>query len=271
MPVTFPDASIGGKSTQKENLFDIIFSAKNVNEALKSGVSAGLKLVPECGALLSGLVSALWPNPEVDKGLVWKDIESKVEGVASGLINKNNSKQMRSQTEGLYNVMEAYLRQAPGTAEKGQYFTNMMTSLLLYQPYFFNDEAPWDNLAYFVSVGTLHLTVLREQHLFYSKIYGHEDSQTTQHQQDLEEKVKKYLTARNKAVAKCIEWHKTQIAENWHKKNNGYWNTCELNYVNAARQTDQYFEWRDDHLLGKLEYKCRSKQFEDWIHTGYRA
>ncbi|KAI1342405.1 hypothetical protein F5Y15DRAFT_303416 [Xylariaceae sp. FL0016] len=270
-PPAFPDASIGGGLKQNENLFDEIFTSKNVNLALKTVVGSGVKFVPVVGALLSGLVVALWPVPK-DKGLVWKDIESKVEAVAAGLIDQNNSKQMRSVTEGLYNVMRLYLDQAPNTVEKGQYFTNTMSILAANQPLYFNDEAPWNNLAYFTSVGTLHLTVLREQHLFYSSIYGHEDPQAEKHRQDLEEAVTRYLAARNAVVKKCLDWHASRITVDWHKKDSGYWNTNELHYRNPLRGVDEYFHWSEnDDFVGRKKFAARKRQFETWVGTGYLA
>ncbi|KAF5723479.1 hypothetical protein FMUND_1803 [Fusarium mundagurra] len=266
----FPDQSIGGNSAQYENLFDETFTAKRVNSALKSTTSVGVKFVPYVGSLLSGLVSALWPDVK-DKTLLWEDLESKVKAVALDLINANNSERMRDTTEGLYNVMRAYLDQASGTVEKGQYFTNLLTALAHDQPLYVNDKAPWNNLAYFASIGTLHLSVLREQTLFYNEIYGHDDPQATKHQQDLEDTVKKYLTARNKIVAKCLEYHREQIVEDWHKKNSGYWNANALHYRNHLRNVNELFQWDDMDLLGSYKFKCRKKQFESWIDTGYRA
>ncbi|RKL51810.1 hypothetical protein BFJ70_g525 [Fusarium oxysporum] len=187
---TCPDQSIGGNSLQYNNIFNDTFNAKNVNKALKFTTGAGIKFVPVVGGLLSGLLSASWPDPE-NKGLVWEDIEDKM-------------------TEGLHKVMRDYLDQEPGSVEKGQYFTSLVTALSHDQPFYFDDKTPWDNLAYFVSVGTLQLTVLREQHLFYSQIYGHEDHQAAKDKKDLEDAVKKYLTARNQIVAECLKYHKFQ-------------------------------------------------------------
>lgn len=91
---TFPDQSIGGNSLQYNNIFNDTFNAKNVNKALKFTTGAGIKFVPVVGGLLSGLLSASWPDPE-NKGLVWEDIEDKVKVVATDLINKNNTIYMR--------------------------------------------------------------------------------------------------------------------------------------------------------------------------------
>ncbi|EWY82070.1 hypothetical protein FOYG_14191 [Fusarium oxysporum NRRL 32931] len=267
---TFPDQSIGGNSLQYNNIFNDTFNAKNVNKALKLTTGAGIKFVPVVGGLLSGLLSALWPDPE-NKGLVWEDIEDKVKVVATDLINKNNTIYMRKMTEGLHKVMRDYLDQEPGSVEKGQYFTSLVTALSHDQPFYFDDKTPWDNLAYFVSVGTLQLTVLREQHLFYSQIYGHEDHQAAKHKKDLEDAVKKYLTARNQIVAECLKYHKDQIKEEWHEKDAGYFNANAVSLKNPLRKVDELFKWDDMSPLGKYKFQCRRKQFQAWVDTGYKA
>ncbi|KAK2472724.1 hypothetical protein H9L39_14899 [Fusarium oxysporum f. sp. albedinis] len=232
---TFPDQSIGGNSLQYNNIFNDTFNAKNVNKALKVTTGAGIKFVPVVGGLLSGLLSALWPDPE-NKGLVWEDIEDKV----------------KVMTEGLHKVMRDYLDQESGSVEKGQYFTSLVTALSHDQPFYFDDKTPCDNLAYFVSVGTLQLTVLREQHLFYSQIYGHEDHQAAKHKKDLEDAAKKYLTARNQIDA-------------------GYFNANAVSLKNPLRKVDELFKWDDMSPLGKYKFQCRRKQFQTWLDTGYKA
>jgi hypothetical protein len=271
-PAAFPDASIGGSAKQNEDLFDQVFNEKNINTILKTAVSSGVKFVPGVGALLSGLVSALWPNPEKNKNLVWDDIEKKVETVASGLIAKNNSQGMRNRTEGIYNVMMLYLNQPAGTQKKGNRFDIMLAALEENQPCYFNDESPWLNLAYFSFMGTLHLTVLREQHLFYKDIWGEEDQGASQHQRDLETTVEKYLIARNRIVRRCLEWHRDEIKEDWHKKDSGYFNTNDLNIVDPLRNVNENFHWSENNdFVGKKKYMCRIKQLRDWVDTGYRS
>ncbi|EWZ31317.1 uncharacterized protein FOBCDRAFT_281031 [Fusarium oxysporum Fo47] len=248
---TFPDQSIGGNSLQYNNIFNDTFNAKNVNKALKFTTGAGIKFVPVVGGLLSGLLSALWPDPE-NKGLVWEDIEDKM-------------------TEGLHKVMRDYLDQESGSVEKGQYFTSLVTALSPDQPFYFDDKTPCDNLAYFVSVGTLQLTVLREQHLFYSQIYGHEDHQAAKHKKDLEDAAKKYLTTRNQIVAECLKYHKDQIKEEWHEKDAGYFNANAVSLKNPLRKVDELFKWDDMSPLGKYKFQCRRKQFQTWLDAGYKA
>ncbi|KAK6530527.1 hypothetical protein TWF694_003869 [Orbilia ellipsospora] len=269
----FPDSSVGGNSKQIKNVFDDRASEENINAALKTTVTAGVELIPEVGALLGVLVEALWPEP-AKKGLVWEDIESKVKEVATDLINKENSQHMRKITEGLYNVMKLYIDQATANnnySEKSSYFSNIMSALSLHQPLYMSDSAPWDNLTYFASVGTLHLTVLREQALFYEKIHGHGDSQHQKHLQDLEDAIKTYLTARNTIVHKCIEWYKTQLDAHWSASGDGYYHEYQVQYKELQRKTDETFRWNDQNLFGRKAYHCRQKQFETWANTGYRA
>jgi hypothetical protein len=271
IPPAFPDASISGDIKQNENLFDQIFSGKNVNQALKTAVSSGVKFVPGVGALLNGLVSALWPNPDKSKNLVWEDIEKKVEAIAAGLIEKNNSRDMRNRTEGICNVMKLYLDLPPGSANKGNRFDNMLTALEQNQPCYFNDESPWLNLTYFAFLGTLHLAVLREQHLFYKDIWGGEDEAADQHQRNLETTVEKYLEARNKIVCKCLEWRAGEIKLVYQKEKKGYNNEYELHIVDTLRNINERFEWSDWQHVGQRKYMCRIKQLKDWVDTGYKS
>jgi hypothetical protein len=271
IPPAFPDASISGNTKQNEDLFDQIFSGNNINQVLKTAVSSSVKFVPGVGALLNGLVSALWPNPDKSKNLIWEDIEKKVEAVAAGLIEKNNSRDMRNRTEGICNVMKLYLDQPPGSAKKGNRFDNMLFSLVENQPYYFNDESPWLNLTYFAFLGTLHLTVLREQHLFYKDIWGVEDDAADQHRQNLETTVEKYLEARNKIVRKCLEWRAGEIKVVYEKKDKGYSNTTELDIVDDLRNVKERITWDDYNHVGKRKYMCRIKQLKDWVDTGYKS
>lgn len=66
----FPDASIDGNAKQNRDSFNQISSEKNIELALKTVVSSGVKSIPGVSALLRRLVLALWPNPDKNKGLV---------------------------------------------------------------------------------------------------------------------------------------------------------------------------------------------------------
>lgn len=66
--IAYSDASVGGNAKQNKEFLDQ--SVKNINLALETVVSSGVKFFPSMGALPSGLVPALWPNPDKNKGLV---------------------------------------------------------------------------------------------------------------------------------------------------------------------------------------------------------
>lgn len=48
---------------------------KNIDLALKTVVSSGIKFGAGVGALPRGLVSSLQPNPDKNKKLIWEDTE----------------------------------------------------------------------------------------------------------------------------------------------------------------------------------------------------
>ena len=144
---------------------------------------------------------------------MWRDIEQKVKDVAQELIDEKNAKEMRNRTRGLYNNMHPFLEEKTPGSTKGGHFTAMLHGLGHAQPFYFSDDAPWPNLGYFVSVGKLHLTVLRMQALHYKDIYGADDDSAAEHLKDLINTVDKYMAALERP--RPTAWHGAMVSAPW--------------------------------------------------------
>jgi hypothetical protein len=253
----------------QEGLAEILEIDDYLNKALKGIALVGIGKIPVFGDLLAGIAAALWPDGS-NSGPTWEDIENRIKTLCKELIDENNAKKMRDQTQGLYNVMKLY-RETTQRPQKGQYFTTLIGLLASSEPIYFNNEAPWTNLAYFVSAGTLHLTMLREQHLFFKDIYGEDDADAAVHKTHLEQKVWAYEAAREKAIKECLEWRKKRITSTWIKRDEGYYKNNEVVLSDPDRNISERFSWSQVTPGPEAAYRVALRQLEMYVTTSYHA
>ena len=85
-----------------------------------------------------------------------------------------------------------------------------MTSLLAYiaetEPFFMDQRYPEKTMTYFTQMGTISLTILRDQVTNYKDIYNQSDLDEQRHITDLKNKIDVYLNCSNRMYSKAVEW-----------------------------------------------------------------
>ncbi|MFL6283477.1 MAG: jacalin-like lectin, partial [Pyrinomonadaceae bacterium] len=114
--------------------------------------------------------------------------------------------QLEQKLDGIRKTIILYQETSIGSPQKGQYFTNVLSALAQAEPNFFDPRDPQKVLTYFVALGTVKLTMMREQALFYKEIYGTADLDKDKHLENLKKTIKDYKAAGDKSRAKALEW-----------------------------------------------------------------
>jgi hypothetical protein len=178
------------------------FIADETSNRLKDLVAGIAGSVPEVGSALKGLVSFLWP---AGQSTIFEQMRSYVEALMKELIAQERVIDLDKRLNGIYNNLNDYQAAAPGK-QKGQWFTTVLGNLNDAEPYFLDTRNPEKTLPYFVALGTVTLTMLREQVLFYPEIFQEADAKRAEHLTKFREKLKKYLAASRLSRAKAMEW-----------------------------------------------------------------
>jgi hypothetical protein len=183
------------------------FIADETSDRLKDLVAGIAGNVPEVGSALKGLVSFLWPSGQLT---IFAQMRSYVEALMRELIAQERVIDLDKRLTGIYNNLDAY-QSSVGT-QKGQWFTAVLANLNEAEPYFLDKRNPEKTMPYFVALGTVMLTLLREQVLFYEKIYGEPDQMRAEHLSLLQDKLTNYLTASQISRSRAMYWRMSKIS-----------------------------------------------------------
>jgi hypothetical protein len=187
---------------------------KDINERLETLVRGIVSAIPYIGSAISGVVGFFWPASQHDPYAVWNEIKEYISNLIEELISDEKVKNLENQLNGIRNNLNDYQATSFDVPQKGQWFTSVLSSIDNAEPFFFDETNPEKTLPYFVAMGTLKLTVLREQYLFYNKIYQHEDPDKAQHLKTLQDTIKKYQDAANNSKKTVMAWRVGLITVN---------------------------------------------------------
>ena len=186
----------------------------STNDMMKQDVMAGLSLVPDAGSALDLLVSLFWPDSGSN---TWDQIAAGVKAICAGLIQEQMVKDLADKTQGLYALMHDYRQTSYGITQKGEKLTFILGWFIENKPSYMNQTQPWVTLQYFVPMATLNLTALREQWLYWDKIYTNDQgASTAQHLNDLQSQMREYVKAANDIKTQCLTWRSGCVTQsNW--------------------------------------------------------
>jgi len=163
--------------------------------------------VPEVGSALSGLVQFLWPVDSPTPEAVWNEMKQYATALVKDLISDEYALNLEKSLSGINNVLTKYNSLSYGIPAKGEWFTNALAAIELVEPYFFDDRNPEKTLPYFMGMGTLKLTLLREQYLFYTKIYNvTTDPDAVKNYAELASTIGRYSAAAKKSRDAALAW-----------------------------------------------------------------
>ncbi|UKZ74465.1 hypothetical protein TrVFT333_002134 [Trichoderma virens FT-333] len=177
----------------------------DVNKLLKITVSNGLKAIPTVGSLLSGLITALWPDPS-KPGLRWDEIDGNVRMIVAGLLNDDKVRDLRQRINSLQDLINNYNQTPYGISQKGERFTFILSWLTIIRREFTENGTPWLTLQFFIPMATLHLGFLREQLLHWDQIYPNQPADTDRLRRELRDAITIYTAAADGIRERCLTW-----------------------------------------------------------------
>jgi len=171
-------------------------------DPIREAVIALSGLIPEAGGGVKFLLGLFWTD---SGGSLINQIRDYVRSVAKEMIDEEFLKNLTKQMEGIENVIRQYAMATPG-ADKGNWMTSMLATLETAQPNFFDLRAPEKTLPNFVTLGTMHLSALRERYDKYEELYGKKHHNPPEQLADLQRRVKLYVGGAATARQKTLEW-----------------------------------------------------------------
>jgi hypothetical protein len=164
-------------------------------------VTSGLKVIPDIGSLVSGVVSFFWKDPANDE--MFKALVNYVDALVPDSITKERVAQMKDDLDGLRDNLNSYLQETD-LYQKGLDLKILNNTLQQMGKKFFNDRTePEKQLALVVAFGTLRLMALKEQILHQDQYYpGHPSSLAVS---DMNEAVKQFAKLASDMKSKIIE------------------------------------------------------------------
>ena len=184
---------------------NIRYVARNTGVDFRDIVIGIVGKVPEAGEALAGVTSFLWKQEGTEDD-VFQQMKEYVDALVPELIAQERATQLAQRLAGLHAVLKDYNGTSYGVSQKGQYFTSFLSALSQAEPFFFDPRAPEKTLPYFVPMGTLKILALREQYLYYDRIYKEHDPDQASHLQDLQTAIKTYSAALSEAQVAAMRW-----------------------------------------------------------------
>ena len=181
----------------------VLRGADPIRDAMLSLVG----LIPKGGGGVKFLLGLLWK--ETDGSLI-DQVRDYVRSIARQMIDEEYLNNLAKNMTGLKNVIKQY-SQATSGADKAQWMTATIAALETSQPYFFDMRAPEKTLPHLLTLGSMHLTVLRERYDNFEQIYGKKPDKPEELLQDLKDRVKLYVDGGKTAREKTLEWRLSYI------------------------------------------------------------
>jgi hypothetical protein len=171
-------------------------------DPIRDSVLSLLNLIPTAGGGVKFLLGLFWP--ETDGSLV-DQIRDYVRNVARQMIDEEYLNSLAKDMEGFKSAIKQYAMATDG-ADKGTWMTAMLLAFDVRQAYFFDKRAPEKTLPHLLTLGTMHLSALRERYDNFEKLYGKKSDKPAEQLKDLQDHVKQYVDGAKTARDKTLEW-----------------------------------------------------------------
>ncbi len=176
-------------------------------DPIRDSVLSLTGMIPKAGGGVKFLLGLLWP--ETDGPLI-DQIRDYVRSVAKQMIDEEYLSNLAKKMAGLKKEIKQYAMATDG-ADKGGWMTTMLSAFEGAQPYFLDQRAPEKTLTHLLTLGSMHLSALRERYDNFEKLYGRKSDNPAQLLQDLQDTVKIYVDAGAGAREKTLEWRMKHI------------------------------------------------------------
>ncbi|GIM14555.1 hypothetical protein Vretimale_17462, partial [Volvox reticuliferus] len=221
----------------------------DIVDQLRSLVLMDIGKIPRVRGSLSALVEFFW-KPEIDDqpNAVFDLFEEYMVEVLHDFMDQGQIKDVASLTAGLQSFASLYGVSSYGNLQKGIYLAELMGRITELGPKFFSSSDPSSIalvLPYFVTLGTLKLTMLREQYTMYKQLYGMDDPDSAQHLAALQRAIRNYTSDIVVAARETImnwrgsKFHYEEVQPTWPCYVDTYWawddaESCTPNVQNST-------------------------------------
>jgi hypothetical protein len=186
--------------------------------ALREIVLRGADPIRDSVLALSGLIPKAGGGVKFLLGLFWKDsggslidqVREYVRNVARQMIDEEYLSNLAKDMDGIKNVIKQYAQATLG-ADKGQWMTAMLQKLEASQPYYFDQRAPEKTLPHLLTLGTMHISALRERYDNFEKLYNKKPDNPEELLKDLQDRITLYVDGAKIARQKTLEWRLKRI------------------------------------------------------------
>ncbi|MBN8886215.1 MAG: RICIN domain-containing protein [Rudaea sp.] len=150
-------------------------------------------LIPEVGGAIKGVVSLLWRDG--NSAMIWNQVMRYIEAYVESKLQQERIKYLRQTIDGSRKNLNDFVGYTAGSEKAGKLNATITTLNLADRP-FFDASAPERTLSYFVTIGTIKLTLLQEQARNYAEIAGEKtDVNKRQHVAAMKEGIAEYTHA----------------------------------------------------------------------------
>lgn len=171
-------------------------------DPIRDSVLSLTGMIPKAGGGVKFLLGLFWP--ETDGSLV-DQVRDYVRNIARQMIDEEFIKSLGLKMKGIKNVVKQYAKATPG-ADKGQWMTAMLEELEASQPFFFDERAPEKTLPHLLTLGSLHLSALRERYDNFESLYKAKPKDPAELLKDLQDRVALYVKGAASARQKTLDW-----------------------------------------------------------------
>ena len=173
-PSWFVESTEGGPFATEVS--DSVVNATDVNNYLRTMISAALNLIPVVGGTLGTLVGGLWPDPDNDDQ-VWGSTQNYINQAVAGVYWQITYTNLNDMLNSLYGAARRFVDTPDSEYDaKVDNFSNLFDTVNNAAAYFVDEVAPESKLSFFMPYATLQLATLRENLQHYAYYHGSEPS-----------------------------------------------------------------------------------------------
>ena len=177
-------------------------------DPIRDAVIALTGLIPTAGGAVKFLLGVLWKD---SNGTIIEQTREYVRAVCKEMIDEYALQELANRITGLKNVIEQY-----SINTSGSMMDSLITQLEASQPHFFNTQFPEKTLPHLLTLGTMHLTALRERYDDYEKLYGKKPDKPEELLKNLNDRVDVYVEGGKTARQKTAERRQKYIEFSQH-------------------------------------------------------
>lgn len=171
-------------------------------DPVRDSVLSLIGVIPKAGDGVKFLVGLLWP--ETDGDLV-DQVRDYVRNIARQMVDEEYIKSLATKMVGIKKVVKQYRMATPG-ADQGHWMTALLEELEVSQAFYFDQRAPEKTLPHLITLGTLHLSALRDRYDRFESLYQKKPANPGELLKDIQDRIAEYVEGAATARKNTLEW-----------------------------------------------------------------